>query len=335
MSPWLWPLLLAGTADAPPTLCLQTSGEAAIDQRELLAAIRARIDRRDVRVETCSDVEVAFRVRAQWLGREWVELQLEGPDVKAERRLFVEGLGRQEISQTIALTIGDAVRRPLDALLVRLGLPVPKPAEPTCPDVPAPPPCPRCAEVPPPGPPPPPCPTCEACEACAECPPPIEVQPSLHLELALWPGLTAGDAGLAFFGGLEANLQFGPLTLAPHLGVSRRLSEQVIDLSSFELGLSGRVEVGPLAFGLGLAERAQRVSVSGTANADGVTTTWSAGLFATADLTLLAWGPAELGLGIRAWFWPNPARFRIDGVIQREEPFFEVGVFPRLSFRPF
>ena len=327
-------MVLVGASDTTPGLCLQTLGENAIDQRELLAAIRARIDRRDVRVETCGDAESTFRVRAEWQGKEWVELQLEGPDVNAQRRLFVAGLGRQEISQTIALTVGDAVRRPLDALLMRLGLAVPAPTAPSCPEPPAPPPCPSCAEVPPPGPPLVPCPSCEACEACAECPPPIEVQPSLHLAIALWPGLTGGDAGLAFFGGLEANLQFGPLILAPHLGVSRRLSEQVIDLFSFELGLTGRIELGPLAFGLGLAERAQRASVSGTANADGITTTWSAGLLATTDLDLLDWGPLQLGIGVRAWAWPNPTRFRIDGVVQREEPFFELGVFPRLSFRP-
>lgn len=323
-------MVLVGAADRPPALCLQTSGDAAIDQRELLAAIRARIDRRDVRVETCGEAEVAFRVWARWQGKEWVELELEGPDVKAERRLFVEGLGRQEISQTIALTISEAVRRPLDALLVRLGLPVPQTTAPTCPEPPTPPPCPSCAEAPPP----PPCPACEVCSTCAECPAPIEVQPDLHFSVALWPGLTAGDAGLAFFGGLEANLRFGPLILAPHLGVSRRLSEQLVDLTGFELGLTGRIELGPLAFGLGLAERAQRASVSGTANADGVTTTWTAGLLATTDLGLLAWGPVELGIGARAWFWPNPLRFQIDGAVQREEPFFEVGVFPRLSFRP-
>lgn len=343
MSLALWIITLGLTVGAPPEvlLCVELPGERVVEARELLAAIRARMERADVRVERCDGRPGAdFRVELTEAGSGRVKLQFRGPEVEGERSLNLTDLGRQEISQTIALTVVEVVRRPVDALLVRTGRAVPTPAPCSEPKVT---PCPACPDCPPatagppatPGPtcpPAEPCPPAAPCPSCPEPPAPVELQPDLHLSLGLVPGLNLGDQGWGLWAGVEVALAFGPLRLQPHFGAVHRFASGVVDLWSLELGLSGKVAIGPLAFGVGLVERAQRVQVAGTTNADGTRGVLSPGAVVLIDLELLRLGAFDLGLALRAWGWPNPTRFRVDGALVREESAFEVGVFPRVTF---
>jgi hypothetical protein len=334
-------LLVAEVPLETPVLCVEARGDPPIDAKELIAAIRARIAREEVVVERCGARPTStWRIIATFKKKDEAELALEGRDIDAKRTLYIGGLGRQEISQTIALTAVEVVRRPLDALLASLGLAPPPPIEDRCPEPPPPTPCPTCAEprvcAEPPPCPEKVCPTCEVCAACAECPPPIEVPATAHFGVGLDLGPTFSSAGIGSFVALSAPLRYGPLAIVPHVGVDPLGqigdSPRGFDL---ELGLLGALAIDPLELGVGVASRLHLLTVSGTANADGTTSVWASGFLLAAGVDFLELGPATIGLAARAWIWPEPPRFRVDGVIASEEPHFEVGVFPRITLRLF
>jgi hypothetical protein len=138
----------AHAAPEAPVLCLDVVGAGPVDAAELRAAVRARIAREAVRVEVCTaEVQPAFLVRVQFESPERVVLELGGPSLDARRTPYIAGLGREEVAQTLALTAADAVRQPLDALLLQLGHTLPPGVE-VCPAAEPCAPCAPCAEPP-------------------------------------------------------------------------------------------------------------------------------------------------------------------------------------------
>jgi hypothetical protein len=308
----------AHAAPEAPVLCLDVVGAGPVDAAELRAAVRARIAREAVRVEVCTaEVQPAFLVRVQFESPERVVLELRGPSLDARRTPYIAGLGREEVAQTLALTAADAVRQPLDALLLQLGHTLP-------PGV----------EV---------CPAAEPCAPCAPCAEPPAAREAGALvgapAAAPWLGLRAeggpalGPAGVSMWLALGGELGLGPLWVSPHVGVGLLAAAAPLTTVDVELGLTVGGTLGPVSLGLGLAERLTVVTVTGTARADGTSTLWTAGFGAVVAVRVLALGPLELGVAARGWLWPGPARLRVEGAVAREAPPFEVSVYPALSLR--
>ncbi|MBI4820799.1 MAG: hypothetical protein HY791_31330 [Deltaproteobacteria bacterium] len=306
--PLAW-LILAGPAPAP-TLCVDT--ELADD---LLTAIRARIQRREVLVVRCrAERPSTWRLRASKPKDGVVRLELDGEGLRADRDVPVGGMSPIEILQTISLTAVEAVRPSIDALLGQLAPGVDPPVvEPECP-------------------PPAPCPTpCPECPTCPE--PPTQLEPRFFAGVMGGPRLGADAASLSGYFELQSGLGLGAFGVRLHVGAELGGRGDGLELWRLESGLTALWMRTPIELGLRVASRVTAVRVSDQALADQrVRAFWSSGFGVLADLALWRWHDVELGLTAGVWVWPQPDRFLVGGRSVFEPSHLDVSLGPRLSY---
>jgi hypothetical protein len=323
---------------------LQTDSQ--VSEAELLAALRARLPERAT-VGACTTgtaMTARWQVTIEMLSDGAVQLRVDAEAVSLTHRLPVSTLNRNDRSRLLALSIVEAVRPALDALLPRLHE---SPAGQV--DMEA-----TLARLAPPdelevdrpldaadanslhtdsesqAPPPPP-------------PPPPPPSPSPHWRgiVAVGTRLSLDELRLAPSALIAAEAPLGPLTLAAHLGADllpvSKVAALQISGTQADGGLAVLLDGDTLELSLGAQARYSRFSVTGddAALSRHVVTAWSWGAFAT-----VGWWPWRgscwhVGALVGTALWWQPLRLRLGGEPITRQSFVEATIAPAARFACF
>lgn len=126
------PAALAEAQDAArrPTLCVDVQTIAAtatqrLSEKELVQAVRARIARRQLHVESCHDTDIVaptWRLSAMPHDEGTLLLVVSSDGERVGHVLSISGLKPEQVIQLVALTAAEDVRPALDRLLQQLGI---------------------------------------------------------------------------------------------------------------------------------------------------------------------------------------------------------------------
>lgn len=131
----LSPMLLAAitallstltTGASLPTLCVEIPREEGLPftDRDLLPALRARINRRQLSIAPCAVVKApTWRLLAHRDGKAAV-VQVDGRGIPVQRTFQLEGVPPDQLTQAVAMAMAEDVRPAIDQLLAELGLPI-------------------------------------------------------------------------------------------------------------------------------------------------------------------------------------------------------------------
>lgn len=321
-----------------PTLCVSDDlpaerAYAKIEVPQLMAALRARIARRHMRVQACD----ARRGRT-WDMHVWavdpqtVGISIEGSTLEWSKTVTIAGLNAQETAQLIALHATDALRPSIDALLVKLGLwdettnvdtndssasieaiaaqapslSVPAPASAPHPE-----------------------------------PAPASPQPentSYVLGVGAGPTLGAEVGDVSPYLELHSGLAWGPFSLVVHAGGRHLLPSRkgeaelsIDDLSgglgvvrswpAFDIGLRGQVRLDVLRL-----RRAPSGFTGARRQYD-----WGHGLALTGGYWPWRGEAFKLGVAAQTWVWLKRSRFLVNGVTQHSQPLLDVFLGPTVQ----
>ncbi len=305
------PLLLLLTIGATkPVLCVEVEG-GGLDRAELIAAIRARVPRSQLRVRRC-----ALKRPATWrllvlTESQQLRLALTGAGLAARKILPVGSMSTQELTQQVALTAAEAVRPAVEG-------PKPKTSE-LIAKIES-----RCQE-------PKPCPSVGVplVKTTTVTVTSTVVAPA-RWALQLAAGLLIGteDGSLGSYLELGTDVRWGSAVLSVRSAFSAGQQQAPLSLWEVELGLSIGWRWRFLQLGAGFVERLAIAQVQSDVPSveDRLQLFFNGGLIAQLEARVWDVGGWELGIVSQAWFWPQPNRFLLQGQALLSQSYLEVFV---------
>jgi hypothetical protein len=321
-------LLVLVAAVELPVLCIDVEKRSGIDEQELVAAMRARVEVRVVRCRSDTGQHPTWRLSVASSGPEAIMLRLVGEDVHAGKNLGIGGQSREEIVQLVSLTAAEAVRPSMKALLNRMGLEADPPASDLVAQI-------EDNECTP--------------TACSE-PKVITKTATLTvnrpvgggLQLIAGPLFGTNELELSGFVELRGFIEVESLSAALHVGVNILPSASIptADLGTLELelGLSAAHRWSVVELGLRAQSRLSFVSPTGSSPDldNALQLFWNGGLGALLGVWLWESSHWEVGISGQVWVWPQPNRFLVAGEVVRAQSYVELlfGPMLRLRFSP-
>jgi hypothetical protein len=306
---------------------VHVKGTPAVRLKDLVEALRVRIDRRELRVVRCKNASgpgVAWRIDVEPAGEDALLLVLEGSGLSARRKVRTRELHRQEILQLVALTGAEAIRPSIEMLLGEVDIVQPSPGKPEKLEEPG-------SVRPKPR-------TRPEDDIAAKPPPPAPLPAQRWIwrtGLVLGPRLGIQQGELVGYLAIRGAVSLGPMSLVAHLGAQNLpgadLEPGTVEAWAIEAGVGAAWEWRFLRLLLQVQNRFSIVELSGLDEPDRQTTFWNVGLGLAVDVTLWRPGRWELGLSAQGWFWPQPNRFLVRGEHAVTHSFVELFIGPMVS----
>jgi hypothetical protein len=336
------PAYAAATPPSPARACVQIApalAETLVSRGSLVEALRARLQRRGVHVVDCATAKALdWRVSVEASDPTTIEFTIDGPQVAVRQHLNTGERAPEAIVQLLAVSIAEALRPVLDALLDRLGDAPPRrdelddalarmtasaPPEPQAADREA----------------------ASAASVASSTAPDSELKPPT----AVPPGLLRSELGLGVLLAPETPrlqtsargalvLQAGPLALALHAATGAALAARVagfgVNASQMRIGGSVQWSSRLMDVGLGGQARYSRISLAGAGAMlkREPATAWDGGLLLVYSVWPWGVGPLQLGACAEVSLWWHPLRVRVRGETVMRQSFVDAELGPVARF---